>query len=550
MMFRISHIAFFKGLVVLVVSSLLVLIYSCNTDREATYVDIAVDTDGDGILDAQEVVDGTDKNDPCDPAQGSNYTAYDATNIMWLSADCDSDGVNNADELADSSNPYFDESLDTDGDGIADGQETFQGSDKDDPCDPFQDSGYIAYNTQNAVWLAADCDGDGTTNGDEIANETDPYFDEILGIDTDGDGIKDARETLDGTDMNDPCDPNQAPGYEGYEPDNAIWMAADCDADGITNGDEVAMETDPYDDGAIYAIPEFLPTLSELQLFEGTLADLIFYPKTYAYEVSTAMFTDYAYRLRSVTLPQREPMAYDGQGLFLFPDNTVLTETIFYLNDERNPMLGKKIIETRILIKKVGVWTLGRYTWNEAQTEAFLDDNANGVPVNWIDSQGNSRNVNYFVPPKQLCMQCHDINGSAVPIGIKARNLNILTDGSNQLQDFIDNGILTGAPDVSQIPVFPDWTDDTFTLEERARAYLDMNCAHCHQPGGPYNVGYGDDFELRYETSFEASNINEFKVPIRDRMNSQIPNYFMPFIGTTVIHQEGVDLVNSYIDSL
>ena len=550
MMIRTSHFGIWKKLAILLVSFLWVLIYSCTTDREATYIDIAIDTDGDGILDAQEVVDGTDKNDPCDPSQDANYTSYDASNLIWQSADCDSDGINNADEIADSSNPYFDESLDTDGDGIADSQEILQGSDKDDPCDPFQSSGYIAFDAQNAMWLAADCDGDGTTNGDEIANETDPYFDEIGGIDTDGDGIKDARETIDGTDLNDPCDPIQTPGYAGYDAGNATWTAADCDSDGITNGDEVAMETDPYDDNAMYAIPEFLPTLSELQLFDGALADLVFIPNVHEYEVSTGLFADYAYKLRSVALPQGEQMSYNGEGLFLFPDNTILTETIYYLNDERNPSLGKKIIETRILINMNGIWEMGRYVWNDAQTEAFLDDNANAVPVSWIDNQGNSRNVNYLIPPKQLCIQCHDLNGSAVPIGIKARALNFIIQGSNQLQDFIDNGIVTGAPDVSQIPVLPGWTNTTFSVEDRARAYLDVNCAHCHQPGGSYNTTYGDTFDLRYETSFEDSNIFEVRVAIQNRMNSLIPNYFMPFIGTTVIHEEGVALVNTYIDSL
>ncbi|MCB0556174.1 MAG: hypothetical protein KDD02_21695, partial [Phaeodactylibacter sp.] len=65
--------------------------------------------------------------------------------------------------------------------------------------------------------------------------------------DTDGDGICDIQETLDGTDPNDPCDPVQAVGYTGYDPGNVAWAAADCDGDGDTNGEEASNQTDPND---------------------------------------------------------------------------------------------------------------------------------------------------------------------------------------------------------------------------------------------------------------------------------------------------------------
>ena len=66
-------------------------------------------------------------------------------------------------------------------------------------------------------FLADDCDGDGVTNGDEIADGTDPL---------------------------DPCDFNPdsitLPQTDGF-------LSADCDGDGVTNGDEMADGTDPLD---------------------------------------------------------------------------------------------------------------------------------------------------------------------------------------------------------------------------------------------------------------------------------------------------------------
>ncbi len=373
-------------------------------------------------------------------------------------------------------------------------------------------------------------------------------------IDTDGDGIMDKQEISIGTDKDNPCDPVQNSGYTSYDSLNILWSVADCDNDGINNSDELSNATNPYFNESlynpIYAIPEFLPTLSELQLFEGNLSDLKLNTTVQEYSVSTPLFIDYSYKLRSVAIPNGEQMEYNGEGLLLFPDNTILAETIYYFNDERDPDLGKKIIETRMLIKKNGQWNSGNYLWNDEQTEAFLDEDANMVQIDWIDDQGNDRMINYRVLPKTLCLQCHSKNGSTTPIGPKPRALNFIYKGNNQIQYFVDNGLLTGTPDVSQIAVLPDWTDTSLLLEDRARAYLDVNCAHCHQPGGSYNINYGDSFEFRFETSFEDSNIYEARVAIQDRMNTQIPSYFMPLLGTTVIHAEGVALIDAYIESL
>ncbi|WP_049782654.1 hypothetical protein [Maribacter sp. HTCC2170] len=374
--------------------------------------------------------------------------------------------------------------------------------------------------------------------------------------DTDGDGIIDSDEMLNGTNKNDPCDPVQSSGYTSYDPLNILWSIADCDSDGTINSDEVENNSDPYvneslnPDDRIYPIASFLPTLSELMLFEGNLSDLNFNETVHEYSISTSVFSDYSKILRSIALPRGTQMTYNGEGLFNFPENTILTQTFYYLNDERDPDLGKKIIETRVMIKLNGTWTTGNYLWNEQQTEANYDENIHSIQIDWIDNSGNDRSTNYKVLSSNFCVQCHDYNSTTLPIGPKARALNFVYNGSNQIQKFIDLELLAGAPDISQIEILPNWSDETNTLEDRARAYLDVNCAHCHQPGGSYNVNYGGEFDLSYETSFEDSKINDVKIPIVDRMSSPVSGYFMPLIGSTVIHTEGFDLIDTYIDSL
>lgn len=371
-------------------------------------------------------------------------------------------------------------------------------------------------------------------------------------IDTDGDGIFDSQEVLDGTDKNNPCDPAHDLDYTLYDPLNLLWLAGDCDSDGMNNGDELSLDNNPYGDPTerILAVPEFLPNLSDLKLFKGNITDFQYSDNVYEYSMITPLFTDYAYKLRVVAIPDGEQLAYLDGGLLAFPDNTIMAKTFYYLNDERNPSLGKKIIETRVLIKKNGAWLVRNYFWNDDQTDALLDDDVHGLQVDWIDGSGTAKSVDYVVPSNNMCIQCHEKNNEILPIGPKARVLNFEHKGQNVLQFFKDNELLTGAPEVSQIPTLPDWADETLTLEARARAYLDVNCAHCHQTGGSYNENFGDNFQFTYETPFVDSNIYEVRTQIKDRMNTQISGYFMPLIGTSLKHDEGIALINAYVDFL
>ncbi len=439
--------------------------------------------------------------------------------------------------------------LDSDGDGILDEQEVANGTNKNNACDPVQVSGYSGFDSTSATWLASDCDKDGITNGDELSASTDPYVDQIT--DTDGDGIVNSDELLAGTDMNDPCDPKQEPGYTGHNTSSTLWSNADCDSDGFLNGDEITNSTDPYFDDTVYPTADFLPFLSELNLFEGPVANLKFNRTVDEYNLATPLYTDYSYKLRSISIPKDSKMTYTGEGLLSFPDNTIISKTFYYLNDERNPSAGRQMIETRLLIKKNGIWEMGNYIWNAEQTDAELSLDGPIVPVNWIDKTGANRSVNYLVPIMVNCIQCHSNNNTITPIGPKSRNLNFVKNGVNSLQNLIDKGLLEGAPSISEIESLPVWSDTSFALSERARAYMDVNCAHCHQPGGLHDANIGVRPDFRYETSFTNSNIDPFKADIRNRVDID-PAFgpSMPLVGITVKHAEGVQLIQDYIDSL
>src|SRR5262249_39203963 len=106
----------------------------------------------------------------------------------------------------------------------------------------------------------------------------------------------------------------------------------------------------------------------------------------------------------------------------------------------------------------------------------------------------------YIIPNMNQCLGCHEDNKVMQPIGPKARNLNreyvYATGPQNQLDHWTQIGILHGAPPASQAPRVPVWNDPaTGTPEERALAWLDVNCAHCHSQTGPARTS-GLDLQL------------------------------------------------------
>ena len=127
--------------------------------------------------------------------------------------------------------------------------------------------------------------------------------------------------------------------------------------------------------------------------------------------------------------------------------------------------------------------------------------------------------------------------------------MNFSINGINQLQSFIDKGYLINAPAPGEIEALPNWEDDVnYSLEERARAYFDVNCAHCHIPGGFCELQ--STLDLAFETDYNDTNIFQRRFSIANRMSNYSPGVSMPLIGTTMVHTEGYNLIQEYLDSL
>lgn len=292
----------------------------------------------------------------------------------------------------------------------------------------------------------------------------------------------------------------------------------------------------------------FESNLSAYNIFEGTPSNLVPSEDFEILELSSVLFTDYAHKQRLIKVPEGTSISKSGDGSLDFPDGTILTKTFFYFSDERDTSLGKRIIETRLEIKKSGIWNIATYLWNEKQTDATLKLDGQDTPVSWINAQGNNRSTLYHVPTQNECMTCHQSNSKMSPIGPTLLNLNrtVNRDSSelNQLTHLQSIGLLEQFS-VADIHQMVDYNDLNAPISERGRAYLTINCAHCHNPNA-WNTPAEKDFDFRHEIPFELTGIQNGK----DKISRNIINQKMPFIGTTMMDEEGVSLLIEYLNSL
>lgn len=314
----------------------------------------------------------------------------------------------------------------------------------------------------------------------------------------------------------------------------------------------------------------FPQRLSEWRLFVSTAPVLTPNKGVVPYDLNTPLFSDYASKYRFVWMPPGTSAEYRQDAIFEFPVGTVLAKTFAFPVDGQR---SEKLIETRLLVHAKDGWVGLPYIWNERQDEATLQMVPDPVAVKYADKSGRRHEFTYVIPNANECHECHDSNKVMLPIGPKARNLNKdykYGEGrENQLSHWVRVGYLQGLPRDKALPTGARWDDPSSgTLEERARAYLDNNCAHCHKPGG--QAGYtGVDFRVTQtgivqlglcKSPNSAGQVGALRydlVPRRPdqsiliyRLESTAPKVSMPPLSRDVVHEEGVKLLRQWIASL
>ncbi|MEL7296763.1 MAG: SO2930 family diheme c-type cytochrome [Pseudomonadota bacterium] len=334
--------------------------------------------------------------------------------------------------------------------------------------------------------------------------------------------------------------------------------------------------------------------LSAWQLFRFNGKTLTLNNRVVPYDLNSALFSDYAHKLRTVWLPEGSAAAYDEAETFAFPVGTVISKTFYYptsdpsgkrvlqQNDATADRLlagfdlsSVKLIETRLLVRREHGWDALPYVWNADQTEAMLKRAGDLKRLDLVSEEG-TQSFPYVVPNANQCAGCHATNATTRelrPIGPKARHLNrsfaYATGVANQLQYWQQFGLLENVPASVELPRNAVWNDASEPLDQRARAYLDINCAHCHNAVGP-----ADTSGLHLEASTTMGpTLGRCKPPIAAgtgtgdrqfdivpgnadasifayRMAATEPAVMMPELGRSLAHAEGVRLISDWIDAL
>lgn len=308
-------------------------------------------------------------------------------------------------------------------------------------------------------------------------------------------------------------------------------------------------DPEPYDlDFDIPRSEAFPDSLLAYGLYEEPLSSLRPAAGAIPYELSSELFTDYAFKQRLMMIPEGNSITTTDNTTFEFPEGTILAKTFYYPSDMRDTAGPRRVIETRLLIRTEGRWNVATYLWNADQTDATLLLTGTTTESSWVDETGRSRTTDYVVPHEGECVTCHQSGGSSVFIGPTLRNLNrnVTRSGDevNQLEYLVAEGVLDSA-DWTSAPSVPDYEDSDLSLDSRARAYLDINCAHCHNPGG-WDEASRPDLDLRFETPLNQTGLER---KARD-LERQLETGQMPYLGTTLLHDEGIRLVLDYLATL
>ncbi len=373
---------------------------------------------------------------------------------------------------------------------------------------------------------------------------------------------------------------------------------------------------------AAYAVN--CPTLDQYHLFSDA-QDPMSLPngRGVPFVLNTKLFSDFSTKYRVAYIPDGQQALYrDGQdnanATILFPVGTILAKTFAFADENAGTEVAA---ETRLLIKRKTsagqeYWDGLEYIWadQDGRRVARLAQGGGSMPASWdyTDVHSGVRHTgstdNYLLPNANQCLTCHandDAETGAAPIGPKARNLNLPyasespiahgveahpVAGQNQLMYWCQNGLMGNCPELVLNPVtgyvtsvernpifnipgdsgFPANSDED--IEARVRSYLEVNCAHCHNPRGmaqntgfymdvfrPVNDTYGickgptatgSDGRGGHEYDIVPGSAADSIVPFRLGFEADKLTEKMPPLARSVVDEEAFELITEWIDNV
>jgi uncharacterized repeat protein (TIGR03806 family) len=296
------------------------------------------------------------------------------------------------------------------------------------------------------------------------------------------------------------------------------------------------------------------------------------------YEVNSPLWSDGADKTRAFVLPAGQKIHIDAAtGKWVFPIGAVMI---------KNFLFDGKLVETRLFMHSdADTWLGYGYKWNGQGAAKQTEATVVGIGRDDIMFDTGKQTVHWHYPSRQDCMDCHNgVAGGTLGPSNAQMFRTVSGHTKSQLDEFQDLGLFDAppvAPTAAQVLVTPypgqlGSPPASATLDQRARSYLQANCAHCHQPNDGFVMSPFPNFDLRYGTALKDANIcnvaaakgtvpgstaTKILVPgspmsslIWVRMNEppseDDTTGRMPQIGSHVVDAPGLQLISDWISSV
>jgi uncharacterized repeat protein (TIGR03806 family) len=333
-------------------------------------------------------------------------------------------------------------------------------------------------------------------------------------------------------------------------------------------GLDARIATQPYLGMPSEADGKMPPLLSQTGVYSDT-SKRIANPGLIPYDLNVAFWSDGADKSRWIAVPAGQ-IAFSPTGEWRFPAGTVFVKNFDLRLDAANAGATRRL-ETRLLVRdsKGGVYGVV-YKWRPDGSDADLLP-ASATEKIAVKSATGEIQQTWYYPSREDCLTCHTAGAGGV-LGVKTRQLNrsfTYPSGvaDNELRTWNHLGLFAPSFKDEAVPTFTALAagdDTTRSLEDRARSYLDANCAQCHRPGGAVA-----NFDARFDTPLAKQALIDGPVLIdqgvdRPRVISPhdiwrsiaymridtVGDIRMPPLARETIDQKGVQLLGEWIDSM
>jgi uncharacterized repeat protein (TIGR03806 family) len=302
--------------------------------------------------------------------------------------------------------------------------------------------------------------------------------------------------------------------------------------------------------------------LSESGLFSSTI-ELAPAPGVIAYSINAEPWADHAVAERFVAVPNELSIKTEGAA-WSFPKDSVLVKTLS-LDMKHGDPASRHRVETQILHFDGSEWMPYTYQWSDEQSDARLVDAAGAERKFDIvdpDTAGGKRTQTWRFSGRAECQRCHN-KWSGPALAFNTPQLNRDHDygsvAGSQLDTLAHIRLIDKPVSTEKRPKLADPRNASAELDDRARAYLHANCAHCHRK----HAGGAVLSQMHFDLALDKTNMvgarpsqgtfgihaaqvvapgDPFRSVLLYRL-AKLGSGRMPQIGSTEVDRAGVELI-------